>query len=250
MKPDPESFLAERNKAVTLMGMSGAGKTHTSCMLATFGWRHYSCDYMIGTKFLKIPGVSMKNLRPLSVFVGQVGNPAKGGLDIEEFKRRQNLYYDAECQSLKDVSREIALLRESGGGHFINDSTGSLCEIEDRVLLDQVGHQTLFVYIKASREEEMQILERARRYPKPLFFPRDRFDGWVETFMQENNIPEIEEIEPDEFSRWVFPHLFESRLPKYQALADRYGVTIPSEEFKAVHSEKTFLDCIAKALSI
>ena len=248
MKPDPESFLADPNKAITLMGMSGAGKTHASCMLARHGWRHYSCDYMIGTKFLNIPGVSREDLRPLSAFVGQVGNPAKGGLGLEEFKRRQNLYYDAECRSLEDASREIVLLKGGGAGHFINDSTGSLCEIDDQVLLDRIGSLTLFVYIRASREEEMEILERSRQYPKPLFFPRDRFDEWLEDFMRQKGIAAVEAIEPDEFSRWVFPRLFESRLPKYQALADRYGVTVPSEEFKKIDSGDAFLNCIAKAL--
>jgi hypothetical protein len=246
MKPDPESFLAQPGKAVTVMGMSGAGKTHASLMLAAQGWRHYSCDYMIGTKFLNIPGVTREDLRPLSAFVGQVGDPAFGGLPLEEFRPRQQLYYDAECQSLREAMDEIA---QAGQQNFINDSTGSLCEIADRDLLDFVGSRTLFVYIKASPEEEMEILDRARHYPKPLFFPPDRFDGWLDSFMREKDIAAVEEIVPDEFSRWVFPHLFASRLPKYQALADRYGVTVPSAEFKTVNSEKTFLNCIAKALS-
>ncbi|HEY8189456.1 MAG TPA: hypothetical protein VIF12_02140 [Micavibrio sp.] len=246
MKPDAESFLAQPCKAVTIMGMSGAGKTHTSLMLAAQGWRHYSCDYMIGTKFLNIPGVTREDLRPLSAFVGQVGDPAMGGLPLEEFRRRQALYYEAECQSLREAGDDVA---QAGGRNFINDSTGSLCEIEDRDLLDFIGGRTLFVYVKASPEEEMEILERARHYPKPLFFPRDRFDGWLDSFMREKNVTAVEGIAPDEFSRWVFPHLFASRLPKYQALADRYGVTVPSEEFKKIDSGKAFLSCIAEALS-
>jgi hypothetical protein len=46
----------------------------------------------------------------------------------------------------------------------------------------------------------------------------------------------------------VFPRLFESRLSKYQGLADAYGVTIPSGDFKNIASEEDFLNRIAKAL--
>jgi len=31
-------------KAITLMGMSGVGKSHFSMQLAQWGWGHYSCD--------------------------------------------------------------------------------------------------------------------------------------------------------------------------------------------------------------
>ena len=42
------------HKVITLMGMSGVGKTYLSTMLDREGWHHYSCDYEIGTKYLGI----------------------------------------------------------------------------------------------------------------------------------------------------------------------------------------------------
>lgn len=247
MKMTPEDFLNWPKKALTVIGMSGLGKTHISCILARQGWTHYSCDEIIGTEFLAAElggAVTKKNLAPLSAFIGKVGDPAKGGLLLDEFRRRQNLYYQAECESLRRVGNEIAWAK----GHFINDSTGSLCEIEDAALLDELGRQTLFVYIKASAEEEERILARAVSTPKPLFFPPAMFDGWLADFMRRNNAKTVAEIDPDEFSRWVFPLLFKSRLPKYQALADRYGVTVPSEAMAEVKTERDFIACIAEAL--
>ena len=41
------------NKRVSLLGMSGLGKTMLSNMLqSTFSWFHYSIDYRIGTRYL------------------------------------------------------------------------------------------------------------------------------------------------------------------------------------------------------
>ena len=45
-----EEFRAWKNKKVTLLGMSGVGKTHLSAMLRRHHWYHYSGDYRIGTR--------------------------------------------------------------------------------------------------------------------------------------------------------------------------------------------------------
>ena len=83
-------------KAITLVGMSGVGKTHWSWALEKQGWHHYNVDYLIGTKYLKDElkdkvgaAVKLNDLTPLSKYIGQVGNPAKGALPLEEFRRRQ-----------------------------------------------------------------------------------------------------------------------------------------------------------------
>lgn len=125
------------NKAITLLGMSGAGKTHFSQRLAAWGWEHYSCDFEIA-KRLGIE-VSVDDLSALSSFIGQVGDEAKGGLPIEEFKRRQKLYIDAEMQALRDVPY--------GAGRLVNDSTGSFCEIEDEMLIAEVADKLSLIHI-------------------------------------------------------------------------------------------------------
>ena len=48
----PESFRAWPTKRITLLGMSGVGKTHISTMLRSHEWFHFSGDYRIGTRYL------------------------------------------------------------------------------------------------------------------------------------------------------------------------------------------------------
>ena len=50
MKFTIDEFRAWKNKSVTLLGMSGVGKTHLSMLLRSHHWFHYSGDYRIGTR--------------------------------------------------------------------------------------------------------------------------------------------------------------------------------------------------------
>ncbi|MDB5492403.1 MAG: hypothetical protein JWO78_2252 [Micavibrio sp.] len=247
MRLSAEEFLAQPKKTITLIGMSGLGKTYMACMLARQGWEHYSCDEIIGRDFLAgdlDAPVTKEDLSPLSRFIGKLGDPAKGGLPLAEFRKRQKMYYDAECEALRRVGREIA------GSHadFVNDSTGSLCEITDEALIDQVGRETLFIYIRANAEDEAAILQRAIDYPKPLFFPASEFDFWLGEYMKDRKIGHADEMDPDEFSRWVFPLLFQARLPKYRRLAEKHGITIASEDIRGVENEQNFTDLVVRSL--
>ena len=55
-------------------------------------------------------------------------------------------------------------------------------------------------------------------------------------------------IDPDEFVRWIFPKLFNSRIPRYEAIADQYGYTITTEELKQVNNENDFIELISEAI--
>jgi len=241
------------HKVITLMGMSGVGKTHLSLMLARQGWNHYSCDLAIGKFFLgdeisKALGednhITADDLSQLSRYIGRLGDPKKGGLDYETFMRRQHQYYMAECKAMLKLQDEVNKGARKGVENTVNDSTGSLCEIDNDTLLDFVDENSLIVYIEASEQEKREVLERAQQYPKPLFFSPEKFDEWVKEFSAENDNVAPEAFDTDDFSRWVFPKLLENRLPKYQRIADKYGVTIQSEAFKGIENDKDFLTII------
>ena len=55
MHMSSQEFLNWQTKRITLLAMSGAGKTTLANKLPKSSWFHYSGDYRIGTKYLKEP---------------------------------------------------------------------------------------------------------------------------------------------------------------------------------------------------
>ena len=54
MKLTAKEFRSEKNKRLTLLGMSGVGKTHLAKLIGENGdWYHFSGDYHIGATYLK-----------------------------------------------------------------------------------------------------------------------------------------------------------------------------------------------------
>ena len=277
MRLSPQEFQQWESKRITLLGMSGVGKTTLSNKLPHQAWFHYSGDYRIGTKYLAEPivdnikrqamevpflrdllrtdsiyigsNITVENLAPVSTFLGKLGNPGKGGLSLAEFKRRQALHHRAEIAAMRDVPEFIEKAQGIYGyRHFLNDAGGSVCELDDVETLGILAEHTLILYIKATPEMEQTIIERAQRDPKPMYYRAAFLDENLPLFMAEKSYVDVAEIPPDEFVAWVFPRLFHSRLPRYQAIADRYGYTVDARDMAAVKNEEDFLAVVSKAL--
>ncbi len=277
MKMTPREFLQWESKRITLLAMSGAGKTTLANKLPKDRWFHYSGDYRIGTKYLEeaildnikqqamdVPflrdlllsdsiyicnNITVDNLTPVSSFLGKIGDPALGGLSLEEFKRRQALHHQAEVAAMRDVPEFIRKAEEIYGyKHFINDAGGSVCELDDSNVIELLAEKTLIVYIKIPPDMEQTIIQRAQSDPKPLYYREEFLDEKLAEFMRLKGYHSTDDIPPDEFVRWVFPELFLSRLPRYQAIADRYGYTIDAREAGKVRGEEDFVQLIAAAI--
>ncbi len=278
MKMSPEEFLDWPSKRITLLAMSGAGKTTLANKLPKSKWFHYSGDYRIGTKYLKEPildnikrhaisvpflrelllsdsiyiasKITVDNLAAVSSFLGKLGDPQRGGLSLHEFKRRQKLHHVAEVAAMNDVPEFIHKADDIYGyKHFINDAGGSVCELDSPEVLENLAQNTLIIYIKIPPALEETIIERAKTDPKPLYYREAFLDEKLTKFLSLKNYSSTEVIPPDEFVTWVFPELFKSRLPRYQAIADQYGYTVDANEVAKVKTEADFIRLIADALA-
>ncbi len=278
MKMSSQEFLDWQSKRITLLAMSGAGKTTLANKLPKANWFHYSGDYRIGTKYLREPildnikrqamsvpflrdlllsdsiyisnKITVDNLAPVSTFLGKVGDPAQNGLSLQEFKRRQHLHHQAECAAMNDVPEFIHKAEDIYGyHHFINDAGGSVCELDCLEALETLAQNTLIIYIKIPPALEQTIIERAKTDPKPLYYREAFLDEKLAEFMQLKNYAATDVMPPDEFVAWVFPELFKSRLPRYQAIADQYGYTVDANDAAAVKNEADFIRLISDALA-
>ncbi len=278
MRLSAAEFAEWPNKSITLLGMSGVGKTRLAHMLMRSSWFHYSGDYRIGTRYLDEPildnikkqamqvpflrdllrsdsifiknNISVHNLQPVASFLGKLGNPELGGLPLREFKRRQDLHHRAEVAAMRDVPMFIHKAHTIYGyRHFINDAGGSICELDDAEVLDCLAEHTLIIYIKASRADEEALIQRAQADPKPLYYREAFLDEQLAIYMDENALPYVAMIDPDDFVRWIFPRLFYSRIPRYDAIVERYGYTVTTAELAEVGNEADFLALVERAVA-
>lgn len=191
----------------------------------------------------------MDNLRPLSAFLGKVGNPEQGGIGLREFKRRQRLHRDAEIAAMRDVPAFIRRAQEIYGySCLVNDAGGSLCELETDDVLETLAAHTLILYIKTSAADEAELIRRAESDPKPLYYREEFLDAQLAEFLSERRLEFAAQVPPDDFVRWVFPRLFNARLPRYERIAGKYGYTVSTAEVARVQSEAQFLALIEEAL--
>ncbi|MCW9048640.1 MAG: ATPase [Gammaproteobacteria bacterium] len=278
MKFTVDEFRAWKNKKVTLLGMSGVGKTYLSSMLRDSQWFHFSGDYRIGTRYLDEPildmikqqamqvpflsellrndwiyirnNIKVHDLGPVLSFVGKLGNPELGGVELDDFVKHQALYREAEVATMFDVPNFIGKAQNIYGyQHFINDVGGSLCELDEEGVIETLAEHTLMLYIQVTnKEEEEKLIARAQSAPKPLYYRAEFLQEQLAIYLQENNMQYAAQMDPDEFTRWVFPRLFHSRIPRYEKIA-KQGYTVTSEEVAKVKNEDDFLKLLETAIA-
>jgi hypothetical protein len=276
-----QDWRAAPRKRVLFFGMSGLGKTHVSQMLRDAGnWFHYSIDYRIGTRYMgeyiadnakaeamKVPflrdlllsdsiyigsNLSFENLTPVSAYLGKPGNPDKGGLSMQEYRRRQEQFRHAEVYALLDTDYFIDRAeRLYGYPNFICDTGGSICEWvdadnpDDPVMVELSKH-TLMVWIKGDAAHTQELIRRFDKAPKPMSYqPEFLTDAW-ESYLRENKCVE-DEVDPDSFIRWTYAKALAHRQPRYESMAN-WGVTVTADDVATIRDAEDFDELIAHAL--
>ncbi len=276
-----EDWRAAPRKRVLFFGMSGLGKTYVSNMLREEGsWFHYSIDYRIGTRYMgeyiadnakaeamKVPflrdllltdsiyigsNLTFENLTPVSAYLGKPGDPAKGGLAMQEYRRRQDQFRQAEIYALLDTHYFIDRAeRLYGYPHFICDTGGSICEWVDPEdpkdpVMSELDKHTLMVWIKGDDAHTQELIRRFDKAPKPMAY-QPEFLTWAwEAYLAETGKTETQ-VDPDTFIRWTYAKALAHRQPRYEAMAN-WGITVTADAVAAVRDEAGFIDLIADAI--
>lgn len=152
---------------------------------------------------------------------------------------------------MKDVPEFIRKGVEIYGyDHFVNDVGGSLCELEDDSVIDLLAAHTLILYIQVTtKDEEDTLIRRAQSDPKPLYYRPAFLAEHLPVYLREKGLEYVAQVEPDDFTRWIFPRLFHSRVPRYEAIAGPHGYTVTSREVAQVRDEADFLALLETAIA-
>ena len=272
-----------KNKNVLIFGMSGLGKTHLSKLLRkSGGWFHYSVDYRIGTHYMGehiVDNVKLKamenaflanllktdsiyirsnitfeNLAPLSTYLGQPGAEISGGLNYQEYVKRQNQHLEAEKAAMLDTVHFIDKARNLYNyPNFICDSSGSLCEIVDPndpndFILNELSKNLLLLWIEGDENHNNVLKNRFKKDPKPMYYnPTLLSESWSK--FKKLNGSQDNEVDPNAFAIYTYEKAISARQPKYRAMCNKWGVSITANEVSNITSSEDFDTLIAKALN-
>ena len=278
-----KEWIKSSNKRVSLLGMSGLGKTRLSNMLqSSFNWFHYSVDYRIGTRYLdefivdnfkqeamKNPflrelllsdsiyissNLNFNNLSPLSTYLGKPGKETLGGINFEKYKKRQKQHREAEILSILDTNKFIEKSNDIYGyQNFVCDTSGSICEVvnpEDPndPLLSHLAEDTLIILIKGSRKHKEQLIKRFKKDPKPIYYNEDFLNKKWSNFKDEFKVSNSN-VDPDKFILYCFEELLDYRTPIYNSIAKNWGITIDADDISKVKNENDFINLVSHYLS-
>ena len=156
-----------------------------------------------------------------------------------------------QIAAMRDVPEFIRKAQAIYGySHFVNDVGGSLCELDEPSVIELLAEHTLILYIQVTtKAEEQKLIDRARSDPKPLYYRPEFLQEQLAIYLAENGLQYAAQMEPDAFTRWIFPRLFHSRIPRYEAIAREHGYTVTSEEVARVRNEADFDALIETAIA-
>ena len=270
------------NKRLMLFGMSGLGKTYIADLLRKQArWYHYSVDYRIGTRYMGeyitdnfkaeamrnpflekllradaiyiASNITFENLSPLATYLGKPGDLQKGGIPFEDYQKRQDQHRKAEIASMYDTIDFIERAKRLYGYQdFICDTSGSMVEIVDAddpndPIMSKLSHYMLPGGIKGDETHIETLVTRFSQAPKPMYYQPEFLERCWQAYLAQKNIAP-DRVDPDDFIVWGYRQLLEHRLPRYEKLAQRWGVTLQAQNLQDINDVDKFYTLLSKTI--
>ncbi len=276
MKSNLQEKLPLQNdgQIFTFVGMSGCGKTTLSQKLASEGFFHYSVDYEIAHTYLREKirksviekitnqspyfknlyekfavklelSLTFDDLEVITMFV--IPTNESGKIPLGNFLEHQNIYKQAELLATKECFSKAKIAFENYGiSGFINDSTGSICEValENNELIELLKTQTKVVYLQTNEGHKETLISRSKEKVKPILYNYKFLMESLEIYYKKKEFSDDFEID-QEFFFWIFPRLLELRKQNYEELVQKTnGTTIDASAFWNIKNAQDFTNLI------
>lgn len=241
-------------KNITLVGMSGCGKTFLSQSLIKKGFFHYSADWEISTilrpQILQSVIEKIKNESPffkslhenflikteLSLTFDDLSTVTNFVIPLNEKNKvtyknlitSQKIYKQAELQSMANFFRDAqSIMKNYKSSGIICDATGSIFEItlESPEIIEKLKNETQVVYIKTDENHKQTLIDRSKNAIKPILYNERFLNKNLQEYYSVKKIDDDFEID-GEFFPWVFANLLEYRTQCYEKLASQTNAII------------------------
>ena len=202
---------------LSLIGMSGAGKSHWAQKLAGAGFRVISIDDRIEKKLA--PELAAGGYRGIGGVAAWMGWP-----DQPAYREREKKYLECEVKSMDEALDEIQASGEEG---TVLDTTGSVVYTGEEIC-QRMQSLTTVAYLGASPAEEELLIARYLSDPKPVL--------WDAQFDQRPG-----ETTHEAIAR-CYPQLIASRKKLYERYAHR---VVSMERLRDLHPDaRGFLELL------
>ncbi len=146
---------------LTLIGMSGCGKSHWSKALVQQGFMRFPCDELIARKL----SACLKNHHGSKLELGEwMGFPFQSG-----YHDRERRYLDAEEEVVRAIVEDFESGKLDHGMDIVVDSTGSLIYL-DAKLLERLKNHATFVYFHAPSSLWDEMMRLYSSNPRPVLW--------------------------------------------------------------------------------
>jgi shikimate kinase len=145
---------------LSLIGMSGTGKSYWTRILTAAGFRSISIDDLIEKKLTA--ELAAGGYHGTSGVAAWMGWP-----DTPTYREREGKYFEHEIESMREALDEIEL-RSSGEG-IVLDTTGSVIYTGDEICR-RLQHLTTVVYLAVTADDEGVLIARYLSDPKPVLW--------------------------------------------------------------------------------
>lgn len=152
---------------ISLIGMSGTGKTYWSKKLVQYGFTHICCDDLIENKLAtELKKLGYKGIKGVAKWVGQPYEV--------QFKKRQKKYLKSEKQVMQDIMSKV---KKGRIRNVVIDTSGSVVYAGYNIR-NKLKKYTTIVYFKVPKSLYHDMFKRYMKEPKPLM--------WMNGFRKHN----------------------------------------------------------------
>ena len=150
---------------LSLVGMSGSGKSSWSGKLSRSGFRRICCDELIAAKL-------GDELGPMGDSIDAVGRWMGFPFELH-YKEREALYLACEMEVMAQILGKLDKAADDPDQAIVVDTTGSVIYTGER-MLSKLRECTTVVHLSTPLEIQKMMLEAYMKKPRPILW-RDLF---------------------------------------------------------------------------
>lgn len=192
------------NKHLSLIGMSGSGKTYWAKQLENYGFLRISIDDLIEEKLKSV--LKKNGFRGIEGVANWMGQPYE-----ERYHKNARQYLSAERQSMQEVLEKI---KNGTGQNIVIDTTGSVIYTGQRIC-KQLKQLTTIIYLYTPSHIVDKMYRLYLDDPKPVI--------WGDKFVKQPHQTNQEALASS------YPKLLAYRAAQYKKYAD---ITLNCEKLR------------------